>query len=43
MRDIKKEMKEIKCGDFPAWYNNLPGYLQEVYKKEFERLQNKYE
>jgi len=40
---IKKEMKEVTGGEFPAWYNNLPGYLQEVYKREFNKLQTKYE
>ncbi len=40
---IKKEMMKVKCGDFYYWYQNLPGYLQEAYKREFNKLQNKYE
>ncbi len=40
---IRKEMFKVKCGNFESWYNNLPGYLQEAYKREFNKLQNKYE
>ena len=32
-----------KGGEFDNWYNNLPGYLQEAYKREFNKLQSKYE
>ena len=40
---MRKEMFKVKCGDFECWYNNLPGYLQEAYKREFIKLQTKYE
>jgi|TARA_R100000152_G_C6625689_1_gene74937 hypothetical protein len=40
---MKKQMKKLKGGEFPAWYENLPGYLQEAYKREFNKLQSKYE
>ena len=40
---IRKAMKKLKGGEFPAWYKNLPGYLQEAYKREFNKLQTKYE
>ena len=40
---IKKEMKKVKGGEFENWYKNLPGYLQEAYKREFNKLQTKYE
>ena len=40
---IKKEMMKVKGGDFHYWYKNLPGYLQEAYKREFNKLQTKYE
>ena len=42
-KDIRKQMKKLKGGEFPAWYENLPGYLQEAYKREFNKLQSKYE
>ena len=41
--DMREEMMKIKAGDFPNWYNNLPGYLQSVYTREFDRLQTKYD
>ncbi len=40
---IRKAMKKVKGGEFYHWYKNLPGYLQEAYKREFNRLQTKYE
>jgi len=40
---IKKEMMKVKGGDFPNWYKNLPGYLKSAYKREFDKLQTKYE
>ena len=40
---IKKEMMKVKGGDFHYWYKNLPVYLQEAYKREFNKLQTKYE
>ena len=43
LRYIKKQMFKVKSGEFPAWYENLPGYLQEAYKREFNKLQSKHE
>tara|TARA_R100001509_G_scaffold118305_1_gene72761 strand:+ start:925 stop:1098 length:174 start_codon:yes stop_codon:yes gene_type:complete len=43
LRYIKKQMFKVKGGEFPAWYENLPGYLQEAYKREFNKLQSKHE
>ena len=40
---IRKEMMKVKGGDFHRWYNNLPGYLQSAYTREFDRLQTKYD
>ena len=40
---INKEMMEVKAGEFNNWYNNLPGYLQSAYTREFDRLQTKYD
>jgi|TARA_R100001594_G_scaffold59679_1_gene93684 hypothetical protein len=40
---MRKEMMKVKGGDFYYWYQNLPGYLQEAYKREFNKLQTKYE
>jgi hypothetical protein len=40
---MKKEMMKVKGGDFYFWYQNLPGYLQEAYKREFNKLQDKHE
>ena len=40
---IRKEMMKVKGGEFENWYKNLPGYLQEAYKREFNKLQTKYE
>ena len=40
---IRKEMMKVKGGDFYFWYKNLPGYLQRAYKREFNKLQTKYE
>jgi len=40
---MKKEMMKVKGGEFLNWYKNLPGYLQEAYKREFNKLQTKYE
>ena len=40
---IKKAMMKVKGGDFYNWYNNLPGYLQAAYKREFNKLQDKHE
>jgi len=42
-KDIKKEMMKVKGGDFLKWYDNLPGYLQRVYIREFNKLQEQYE
>ena len=36
-------MKKVKGGDFSIWYKNLPSYLQEAYKREFNKLQTKYD
>ena len=36
-------MFKVKGGEFENWYKNLPGYLQEAYKREFNKLQTKYE
>ena len=43
MKHFKKEMMNMKGGDFPKWYYNLPSYLQAMYKREFDKLQTKYE
>ena len=40
---IRKQMFKVKGGEFENWYKNLPGYLQEAYKREFNKLQTKYE
>ena len=40
---MSREMMKVKAGDFPAWYDNLPGYLQSAYTREFDRLQTKYD
>ena len=40
---IRKAMMKVKGGDFHNWYKNLPGYLQEAYKREFKKLQDKHE
>ena len=40
---IRKEMMKVNGGDFYFWYKNLPGYLQRAYKREFNKLQTKYE
>ena len=40
---INREMMKVKAGDFPTWYDNLPGYLQSPYTREFDRLQTKYD
>ena len=40
---IRKQMFKVKGGEFYNWYKNLPGYLQEAYKREFNKLQTKYE
>ena len=40
---IRKAMMKVKGGDFYFWYKNLPGYLQRAYKREFNKLQTKYE
>jgi len=40
---IKREMMKITNGEFVKWYDNLPGYLQDVYKREFNKLQTKYD
>ena len=40
---IRKEMMKVKGGEFDNWYNNLPGYLQRAYKREFNKLQTKYD
>jgi len=40
---IRKEMTKVTNGEFIKWYDNLPGYLQEAYKREFNKLQTKYE
>jgi len=39
MRNIKKEMMEIKLGDFQEWYDNLTKEELKIYKEEFEKLQ----
>jgi len=43
MKHFKKEMMNVKGGNFPKWYYNLPGYLQIMYKREFNKLQTKHE
>ena len=43
MKHFKKEMMNVKGGDFSKWYNNLPSYLQNMYKREFDKLQTKYD
>ncbi len=43
MKHFKKEMMNVRGGDFSKWYNNLPSYLQTMYKREFNKLQTKYE
>jgi len=40
MRDIKKEMLEVKGGDFSKWYNSLTKEEVKVYKKELAKLKN---
>jgi|TARA_Y100001970_G_scaffold263579_1_gene349198 hypothetical protein len=40
---IRKAMMKVKGGEFYNWYKNLPGYLQRAYKREFNKLQTKYE
>ena len=40
---IRKAMMKVKGGEFYSWYNNLPGYLQAAYKREFNKLQTKHE
>ena len=40
---MKKEMMKVKGGDIYFWYQNLPGYLQAAYKREFNKLQDKHE
>jgi len=40
---IKKAMMKVKGGEFYNWYKNLPGYLQEAYKREFKKLEDKHE
>ena len=40
---MRKEMMKVKAGNFENWYNNLPGYLQSAYTREFDRLQTKYD
>jgi len=32
---------KVKGGEFYNWYNNLPGYLQAAYDREFNKLQTK--
>ena len=39
-RDIKKEMMELKGGEFLDWYSNLNEDEKVQYKIEFEKLQN---
>ena len=39
MRNIKKEMMEVKAGKFQEWYNNLNEEELKTYKKEYEKLQ----
>ncbi len=43
MKHFKKEMMNVRGGDFSKWYNNLPSYLQTMYKREFNKLQTKYD
>ena len=40
---MRKEMMKVEAGNFENWYNNLPGYLQSAYTREFDRLQTKYD
>ena len=40
---INREMMKVEAGNFENWYNNLPGYLQSAYTREFDRLQTKYD
>ena len=40
---IRKAMMKVKGGEYYNWYKNLPGYLQRAYKREFNKLQTKYE
>ena len=40
---IRKAMMKVKGKEFYNWYNNLPGYLQAAYDREFKKLQDKHE
>jgi len=40
MRDIKKEMLEVKASKFQEWYNSLTEEEIKVYKKELAKLKN---
>ena len=41
MRNIKKEMIEVKAGDFQEWYNSLTEEELKTYREEFKKLQLK--
>ena len=41
MRDIKKEMMEVKAGDFQKWYDSLTDEELKIYREEFKRIQLK--
>ncbi len=40
MRDIKKEMLEVKASKFQEWYNSLTKQEITVYKKQLAKLKN---
>ena len=39
MINIKKEMMEVKLGDFQEWYDNLTEEELKIYKEEFKKIQ----
>ena len=41
MRNIKKEMMEVKAFDFQEWYDSLTKEELKIYREEFKRLQLK--
>ena len=42
MRDIKKELLEIKGGDFPKWYSSLSKLEKLEYEKALSELSEKF-
>ena len=42
MRDIKKELLEIKGGDFPKWYSSLSKLEKLEYDKGLNELSEKF-